>query len=68
MSSQDFHVSMVAHASRQKIHDGIAIASYLELDANGKRAVNAAINSELSRMITEDAEDRYAWCGGGTDD
>lgn len=68
MSSSDMHVRMVSHASKQKINDALAIASYLELDAKGKRAVNATINSELSRMIAENTQDRYARMGGGADD
>lgn len=68
MSNSDMHVRMVSHASEQKVQDALAIASYLELDAKGKRAVNATINSELSRMIAEDTEGRYAWMGGGADD
>lgn len=68
MSNSDMHIRMVSHASKQKVQDALAIASYMELDAKGKRAVNAVINSELSRMIAKDAEDRYAWMGGGADD
>ena len=68
MDGADMHLRMVSTASKQKINDALAIASYLELDAKGKRAVNAVINRELSRMITEDSEDRCAWMGGGADD
>lgn len=61
VDTHDTHLRMVSHASEQKMKDALAIATYLELDAKGKRAVNELINSEMCRLIDDVANMQRAW-------